>query len=248
MSAILIIRSDWRPAVRPLSCDEALAAVGDVHGHDDLFAALGEALAEEMSAAEQARFVQLGDLVDRGPDSRAALLRAKAGLAGIESHTLLGNHEDRMLRAASGEAPEENGLWLDFGGRETLASFGVAADGDWPAGLAAALDRDGLRDWIAGLPTMLRLGPYLFVHAGVAPARPLAEQDRHTLLWTRRPFLDSLGPYPEAVAVIHGHTPTMPVALDHPHRINLDTGAFRTGVLSGLVVVGDRMRLVQAAR
>jgi serine/threonine protein phosphatase 1 len=62
------------------------------------------------------------------------------------------------------------------------------------------------------------------------------------------PWLDSPGPYPENVAVIHGHTPVASVDLSHPHRVNLDSGAFRSGVLSALVVSEDRMRLVQASR
>lgn len=248
MSAILISRTDWRPAIRPLDPREAVAAIGDVHGHDDLFAALSEALADEISGADRATFVQLGDLVDRGPDSRGALLRAKQGVPGLDCVTLLGNHEDRMLRVALGCAGDEADVWLDFGGRETLASFGLEPQGDWPLELAAALARDGLMEWLAELPTTLRLGSLFFVHAGIDPERGLDAQERRTLMWTRRPFLDSTGPYPEAVAVIHGHTPTAPVALDHPHRVNLDTGAFRTGVLSGLVIAGDQMRLVQAMR
>ncbi|MFC3691542.1 metallophosphoesterase [Chenggangzhangella methanolivorans] len=252
MAAIYLPRSDWRPAIRTLPPGEAVAAVGDVHGHDDLFEALMGALAEELAGADRATFVQLGDLVDRGPASRRALLRAKAGMTALlpaaASVTLTGNHEDRMLSAASGD-PEARDAWLDFGGRETLLSFGVSADdADWPRRLREALERDGLIDWLSGLPTSFRLADLFFVHAGLDPETPLARQQDRTLMWTRWPFLDSPGPYPEGVAVIHGHTPTAPVDLRHPHRLNLDTGAFRTGILSGLVIAGDRMRLVQAAR
>lgn len=247
MSAIVIRRGDWLPAIRPLAPGQAIAAIGDVHGHDDLFAALGAALAEDLAAAADRRFVQLGDLIDRGPASVAALKRAKAGLPGVESVTLLGNHEERMPRVALGD-PAEADLWLDFGGRETLHSAGVDPDhADWPARLRDALGGD-LLDWLAELPRVHRLGALLFVHAGIDPGLPLAAQSDHTLAWMRRPFLDSSGPYPEDVAVIHGHTPQPAVDLAHPHRINLDTGAFRTGLLSGLVIAGDRMRLVQAAR
>lgn len=252
MTEIMTFRSDWLPAIRPLPVGQAVAAVGDVHGHDDLFEALLRGLAGEMAGAEKTIFIQLGDLVDRGPDSRTALLRAKAGVSGVlpgaTSITLMGNHEDRMLGAASGD-PDARESWLDFGGRETLESFGVSSDDrDWPARLRDALTRDGLLTWLMALPSCYRFGPLLFVHAGIDPEIPLARQQARTLMWMRWPFLDSAGPYPEGVAVIHGHTPTTPVVLTHGHRINLDTGAFRTGVLSGLVISGERMRLVQAAR
>lgn len=247
MSSIAIRRGDWLPAIRALPSNAAVAAIGDVHGHDDLFEALLDALADELSAAEDRCFVQLGDLVDRGPDSVAALRRSMAGIAGARSVTVMGNHEDRMLRVALGRAPEEAETWLSFGGVETLASAGLSADDPaWPEKI---LDRLGeeLASWLVGRPHSFRLGELLFVHAGIDPAVPLLRQDTHTMMWTRRPWLDSAGPYPENVAVIHGHTPQLPVALDHPHRINLDTGAFRTRLLSGLVIAGDRMRLVQAA-
>lgn len=248
MSVISIRRGDWRPAIRRLAPGQAVAAIGDVHGHDDLFAALISAVGDEISAAADRTFVQLGDLVDRGQASLAALKRARAGLPGAASVTLKGNHEDRMLRAASGEHPDEARAWLDFGGRETLASVGVDPDdSDYPAKLRKALGPDML-DWLERLPTSFRLGDLLFVHAGINPQAPLATQDPHTLMWTRRPWLDSPGPYPDGVAVLHGHTPTLPVDLDHAHRINLDTGAFRTGLLTGLVIFEDRMRLIHAAR
>lgn len=246
MSAITIRRGAWLPAIRPLPETHAVAAVGDVHGHDDLFAALSEALGAELACAETRLFVQLGDLVDRGPASVSALARAKAGLPGAVSVTLLGNHEERMLGALMG-GPREQQAWLGLGGGETLASAGVdASDPDWPRRLARAMGRETL-GWIFGLPRLHRIGDLVFVHAGIDPDVPLDRQPDDTLIWTRWPWLDSAGPYPENVAVIHGHTPTLPLRLDHPHRINLDTGAFRTGLLSGLVIAGGRMRLVQAA-
>lgn len=248
MTAIAIRRGAWRPAIRALAADEAAAAVGDVHGHDDLFAALMDALAEELSPAARATFVQLGDLVDRGPSSLAALRRAQAGLRGAVSVTLMGNHEDRMLRAAIDRDRGEEAAWLDFGGVETLTSAGVdAGDRDWPRRLLEAFG-DDLVGWLASMPKSHRVGDLLFVHAGIDPEASLDRQQAHTLMWTRRPWLESAGPYPEGVAVLHGHTPQAPVDFSHPHRINLDTGAFRTGMLSGLVIVGDRMRLVQAIR
>ncbi len=248
MSSIAIHRGPWRPAIRSLAEGEAIAAIGDVHGHDDLFAALTEAISEDFAGAASARIVQLGDLVDRGPASLSVLKRARAGLAGVPTVVLMGNHEDRMLRSVFGADPQEREAWLGFGGRETLASACVdASDPKWPERFADALGPD-LTGWLAALPRKVRIADLLFAHAGIDPAIPLDRQSDHTLMWTRWPWLDSAGPYPENVAVIHGHTPTIPLDLGHPHRINLDTGAFRTGLLTGLVILGDRMRSVQAAR
>lgn len=248
MSAIAIRRGPWRRAIRPLPAGVAAAAIGDVHGQLDLFEALTDALAEALAAAADATLVQLGDIVDRGPCAIAAFERARRGLDGVRFVTLMGNHEDRMIRAMLTGDDRELALWLQFGGDRTLAEAGVSPDDpDWAAAFVAVLGAEPV-DWLVTLPKMARVGDLVFVHAGLDPAASLEAQEPETLMWTRRPWLESAGPYAEAVAVIHGHTPQPDVDLDHPHRINLDTGAFRSGVLSGLVVVGDAMRLVQAIR
>lgn len=248
MSAIALERGDWLPAIRPLPAGQAVAAVGDVHGQDDLFAALSRGLVREMADASHTTFVQLGDVVDRGPGSIAALRRARLGVPGVECVTIMGNHEDSMLRALLSGDKQEATLWRDCGGVDTLAELGFSMkDPDWRTKFAKALGNPFV-EWLISLPKCYRLGDLLFVHAGINPDLPLARQDAKTLMWTRRPFIDSPGPYPDNVAIIHGHTPQRTLDLSHPHRINLDTGAFRTGVLSGLVVVGDRMRSVQAVR
>lgn len=245
---IAIRRHDWRPAIRPLGAGVAAAAIGDVHGQDDLFAALADALVEEMAGASAATLVVLGDLVDRGPDGVAALRRARAGWPGVASVTLKGNHEDVLVRALAGDDRQAVAHWLQFGGAALAAELGVdVSRPGWEGAFRTAAGED-LVAWIVSLPTLHRVGDVVFVHAGLDPALPLDEQSDRTLMWTRKPWLASTGPYAENVAVIHGHTPQRRVGLDHPHRVNLDTGAFKTGALSGLVIVGDRMRVVQAAR
>jgi serine/threonine protein phosphatase 1 len=46
------------------------------------------------------------------------------------------------------------------------------------------------------------------------------------------------------VVVIHGHTP---FGIEvRPNRINIDTGAYFSGVLTAVEIAGDRMRFVHA--
>jgi serine/threonine protein phosphatase 1 len=245
---IRVAFSDWRPAIRPLAAGEAAAAIGDVHGQDDLFEALVDALADDLASRSAAPvIVQLGDLVDRGTGSIDALRRAQRGLPGVEFVTLMGNHEDCLLRAVEGD-DEDAEQWFGCGGAATLAELGLTPDDpDWRERFRSGVGDETL-GWIAGLPVAHRIGDLLFVHAGIDPATSLSRQDARTMMWVRGPFLDSDGPYPEGVAVIHGHTPQKKVDLRHPHRVNLDTGAFRSGVLSALLIAGNRMRLAQAIR
>jgi serine/threonine protein phosphatase 1 len=243
-----MVRHDWRPAIRALDDGQAVAVVGDVHGRDDLFEILSGALLEEIADNREKTFVQLGDMVDRGPGSLAALRRMKAGLPGVATVALKGNHEDRLVTMLADPRPETVDHWLGFGGEDVAVEAGVRVGAPgWRDALVAAIG-DDLLAWIAGLPTLHRVGDLVFVHAGLDPDKPLRDQDPETLMWTRKRWLESAGPYADGVAVIHGHTPQPGVDLAHPHRINLDTGAYKTGTLSGLAIVGDRMRVVQAVR
>ncbi len=240
-------RDAWRPAIRPLPPGRAVAAIGDVHGHAELLAALHQLIAAEFAAlpaGTECTLIHLGDLVDRGPENRRALALARDGIPGVETITLLGNHDDRMLSVLD-DAADRTGLefWLTYGGDTVLAECGVTdiLHGDWRAAARAAIGPEVL-EWLRGCPVSHRIGDLLFVHAGIDPKRPLAEQERETLLWIRRPFLDWPGAFPENVAVIHGHTPADRLDLDHPHRIDVDTGAFATGCLSAVLIHGNRMR------
>ncbi len=90
---------------------------------------------------------------------------------------------------------------------------------------------------------MIRAGDYVFVHAGIDPARPLADQKRSDLLWIRERFLSHEGPLEKVV--VHGHT-IFDQVMDCGNRIGIDTGAFRSGVLTALVLEGDQRRILQA--
>ncbi len=101
--------SEARRADPPCAIDtpNRVVAVADVHGaFDKLTAILREAGildAQDHWAGGRAIFVQLGDVLDRGPDSRKALdllrrLESEAPRAGGRVIDLLGNHEVmRML-------------------------------------------------------------------------------------------------------------------------------------------------------
>ncbi|WP_051249414.1 metallophosphoesterase [Inquilinus limosus] len=239
-------RDPWRPAIRPLPPGRAVAAIGDVHGQADLLEAMHRLVATEFAAlpaGTDCTLIHLGDLVDRGPENRRALALARGGIAGAETITLLGNHDDRMVAVLDGAADHGSlQFWLTYGGDRVLIECGVTElAGDWRGRVRAAIGPDVL-GWLRGCPVSHRIGDLLFVHAGIDPQRPLAEQDRHTLLWIRDPFLEWRRPFPENVAVIHGHTPVESLELGHPHRIDVDTGAFATGCLSAVLIHGERMR------
>ncbi|MEW6693536.1 MAG: symmetrical bis(5'-nucleosyl)-tetraphosphatase [Pseudomonadota bacterium] len=123
----------------------ALYLIGDVQGCDE---ALQRLLAELGFSPSRDRFIVLGDLVNRGPASLAALRRVmRFDGAG---DTLLGNHDLHLLAVAAGVRPPHRSDTLDE--------------------ILNAPDRDALLDWLAQRPLALHERGWLLVHAGVLPA------------------------------------------------------------------------------
>ena len=229
-------------------------AIGDVHGQADLLAALLDPIIRE--AAERGHstaLVCLGDYVDRGPASRQvieALIASKAA-PGLEARFLRGNHDQSLLDFLA--EPATGPDWCEFGGRETLASYGVTpprvrdAPEQWEKAredLAAALPASHLA-FLQKSELSLELGDYFFAHAGARPGVPLSDQSDRDLMWIRQPFLGDDRRFEKVV--VHGHTPAEAVHADH-RRIGLDTGAYATGVLSAVRLEGEDRRLIQAKR
>jgi serine/threonine protein phosphatase 1 len=86
-----------------------------------------------------------------------------------------------------------------------------------------------------------RFGDYLFVHAGIRPGIELEQQTQTDLRWIRAPFL--LDDRDHGFTVVHGHTISVDVE-ERRNRIGIDTGAYRTGVLTALVIEGSERRFI----
>jgi len=223
-------------------------AIGDVHGRLDLLTELEDMVlgdATRPGAPRDVHIVHLGDYVDRGPDSRGVLDRLTEPLHGRVRRVLLcGNHDQWFKGFLNSGRWDPN--WLDYGGRETLASYGVggARPGAREAEAHAELARAILprhRRLLTGLQPTWRLGDYLFCHAGVRPGRPLDRQTAEDLYWIREPFLSWRGAF--GAVVVHGHTVVERPEL-RANRIGIDTGAVWTGRLTCLVLEGDRRRFI----
>lgn len=236
-----------RPAVPP---GERVYAIGDIHGRLDLFEELIRAIEDddaERPATGRTTVVLLGDLVDRGPDSAAVVARAREWQAQRAVRILAGNHEQMFLE--SFESTDILRHFLKHGGRETVFSYGLSPDEFGELDLDAVRQRmDELvpardRTFIAGFEPHVVIGDYLFVHAGIRPQVPLEEQQRRDLLWIREPFLGFADAHP--YFVVHGHTINETIDQQH-NRIGIDTGAFRSGILTAIVLEGDRRRFIQA--
>lgn len=223
---------------------ERVFAIGDIHGRADLLRAMITAIEDQDRQRGPARtsIILLGDLIDRGPDSAGVLALARAwrdrrAAMGQDLHILMGNHEEMLLDSL--DRVEVLRHFVQHGGKETILSFGVSeqayTEATWEE-LQVILREAIAQEWvdfIKGFGAMVRIGDYAFVHAGIHPGHPLADQRESDLRWIREPFLSS--PVSHGAVVVHGHTIADAPAI-HPNRIGLDTGAYASGQLTALMI------------
>jgi serine/threonine protein phosphatase 1 len=232
-----------------------LIAVGDVHGHLDHLDALLDLVRPELRRGRleglRCELVMLGDYVDRGPDSLGTLRRLVGleALLGVPVHVLCGNHDQYLIDFLLAERPDEAALdaWCDNGGQTTLRELGIrrAEIGNRdPVELAARARANAGCDVIRLLRRLAYARPdpaYVCVHAGIRPELSVAEHARRDLTTLREPFLSGRG-WSHHFTAIHGHTIRGPEVLGH--RVAVDSGTYRTGVLSAVQIEGERLRFL----
>jgi serine/threonine protein phosphatase 1 len=205
--------------------------IGDIHGCLEELAHLIEGLPLEPGD----RLVFLGDYVDRGPDSRGVLtyilnLQKRDEL---ELICLKGNHED-MFMAYLGLPGQHGDMFLYNGGLATLYSYGVKPKQVSADGILAEIAAEHI-EFLKSLKRYFVMEPFIFVHAGIHPLKPLEQQTDTDLLWIRNEFISH--PHRLPYTVVFGHTPRNSVLFDLPYKIGLDTGLVYGNKLSCLEVV-----------
>ena len=213
--------------------DTPSVVFGDVHGCADLCQRL-------LEQNEGTQIVGVGDYIDRGPHS-SEVLRLLSSREDVVC--VAGNHEAMLLEFL--EAPDGFGRrWLRYGGIDTLGSFNVKlVRYDAPAeDLVSARDAllaamgDRVVSWLRSLPAFWQSGNVCVVHAGADPARPVGDQSAENLYWGHPMFRRNMRN--DGLWVIYGHTIQTEVSVDKG-KICVDTGAYRSGVLSAVYLDGS---------
>jgi serine/threonine protein phosphatase 1 len=217
-------------------------AIGDVHGCADELAAL----IAKLQLRSDDRVIQVGDLVNRGPDSHRAIQLARQ----FQIEVVLGNHELRLLhsrRTQQSKALKQYDL-------ETIAQL---SQSDW--------------DFLAHLPTHIhdRDTATVFVHAGFLPQIPWQSQSLETVTqiqvvdqqgrakkrsqapnaapwaddWAKRWHADD----PDRPFVVYGHTPR-PQILQRNGSIGIDTGCVYGGYLTAFILEDAKIVQVRAQK
>jgi serine/threonine protein phosphatase 1 len=218
--------------------ERPVAVIGDVHGCADLLVKLVRKLPQDVD------WVFVGDLIDRG-ESSEVVLRFVYDLCETTDgvYCLMGNHE-RMLLDFLRRPQKSGSRWMQNGGLQTLASFGINGLSLDPGQveldrlattLRETLGKD-LIDWMETLPLIWQSGNLAIVHAAADPVLPFDQQSDQTLLWGKSDFLNT--PRRDGSWVAHGHT-----IVDEPvfasSRISIDTGAFHSRRLTAAVIDTD---------
>lgn len=225
--------------------------VGDVHGRLDLLDRLLEMIEADLAGrpARKASLIFVGDLIDRGAHSAQVVERLRTYRHPlIRPLFILGNHEEVLLRILEGESALIQ-KWCWFGGRECIASYGGEPSDftrlEEPAALEqvrALVPKEHI-DFLMSFADSCQFGDYLIVHAGVQPGVEFEQQSQEDLRWIRAPFLNFTGDH--GFTVVHGHT-IVPDVVETENRIAIDTGAYRSGRLTALVIDGRDRRYLTA--
>lgn len=216
-------------------------AIGDIHGRDDLFARLIDQIRADNAALAPAQVtvILLGDLVDRGPQSAEVVDRAiRLREHFPDTRLLIGNHEECFLAALTGDVRRLR-YFMRIGGEETVRSYWTdelnlaeASFEEVAARLPGMVPAEHV-EFLGSGEDLIQIGDYVFVHAGIRPGVPIERQALVDLRWIREEFLSDDRDH--GVMIVHGHTVREDVD-EWPNRIGIDTGAYRSGILTAIVL------------
>ena len=228
--------------------DTIVYAVGDIHGRSDLLEEMQRGIAAHtaLRSAKRKLIVYLGDYVSRGINARAVVDLVRLHRPrGFEIVALKGNHEDLLLRFLDGDL-DAGRHWFEYDGLDTLAHYGLQFEIGRGFDALRAVFREALPpEHLAFFRSLLvshTEGDYRFVHAGVLPSVPLRVQTDHDQMWIRRPFLESV--LDHGAVIVHGHCVT-PEPQVRRNRIGIDTGAYKSGILTCVVLEGAARAFLQ---
>ncbi|RLD81541.1 MAG: hypothetical protein DRJ15_04090 [Bacteroidetes bacterium] len=209
--------------------------IPDIHGCSKTLRALFEYY---VNPAKEDEIYFLGDYIDRGPDSKGVIdFIMNLQEEGFKIHLIKGNHEESCVVACAEERGRKKNFlgirqknvskaaWRQYGGKETMESFGLRDLNDMPQKYI---------DWMDQQPTYRELEKYLLVHAGLDYSLDNPLEDEYSMLWQR-----DFDPRPEKIGgriLVHGHVsvPLEEIFMmrDNPENfghLDLDNGVYMVG-------------------
>ncbi len=203
-------------------------AIGDIHGCHVALAALVRLL----KLSRHDTLIVLGDVIDRGPDSRNVVEQLLALSSICQVVTLRGDHEEMLLEACTDT--DKMARWLGNGGNETMESYG------WIPGVRHPVIEDYIppahMEFFRNSRDFYEVDKHIFVHAGYVADLPMESQPPLAMRW-RVASASACEPHVSGKNVIVGHTAQRSGrVLDLGFLICLDTNCARGGFLTAMDV------------
>lgn len=171
-------------------------AISDIHGHLKTFESLLKTIGYD---AQNDELYILGDMVDRGLESRGVLDRLmEMQASGQKVFCLRGNHEQMMLDAI--DDPSLQVFWLKHGGAATRRNFIKEEGGELDV-------PEKYVSFLRDLPYFFDVDDYLLVHAGFNFYKKEPFCDIDAMIWIRNWYREINYKFLEDRIIIHGHTP-----------------------------------------
>lgn len=172
-----------------------LLIVSDIHGRYNQFIKLLKYAGYKNSDY----LFNLGDMVDRGPDSYKVVewFRTMNIATDGRVQCLFGNHEHIFISYHTGHIPEKDYCNKFIGGQKALDSYSGKNNE-----LITHID------FMSKLPLYLETDDYVFTHGGLDINKPLHKQSVHDCAWDYNKLYQQDVNY-KGKTIVYGHTPTI---------------------------------------
>ncbi len=198
--------------------------IGDVHGCSKAL----RTIIEKISPNHEDQLIFLGDLIDRGPDSRGVIDLMLKLSRSTRVVCLRGNHEVMLLGVLLGGCDPT--IWLQSGGAATVASYGGSLERIPPAHLA----------FFRSMRAHYETETEAFIHAGYEADVPIEKTDDSNRYWNHLEEVPV--PHISGKRVYVGHSPQAGGEIrDAGHVVYVDTYCYGGGWLTALDLDGDEI-------